>query len=120
MAMNPPTKGVRHGERLCCMACGRDFMALGIVSKVLDEREEWKNLKKNCRDDRSYMVKAEDIESMYFHRRPWLWTCFYRASKQIAYLNHAECLVIHADPDNQSFIDSVLIILVYQGLHRRF
>lgn len=56
-------------------------MALGVVSKALDEREEWKNLKKDRQDDSSYMVKAVDIERMYFHKRPWLRTCFYRASK---------------------------------------
>jgi hypothetical protein len=70
------------GDPRCCIACGRNFMVLSVNHRLLDEREEWKNLK-NCRHARSFMVKAEDIESIYFHKRPWLWSCFYRASKQI-------------------------------------
>jgi hypothetical protein len=67
----------------CCITCGRNFLALGTPSNALDEREEWMNLNDGSEYEQSYLVKAEDIEKMYFHKRPWLWTCFYRASKQI-------------------------------------
>jgi hypothetical protein len=50
------------------------------VSKVFEERDDWKELHMKCRRARSIMVKAEHIETMYF-KRPWIWVTFYRASK---------------------------------------
>lgn len=88
LTMAPGLKKGRYTFRLgepahCCIACGREFTVLVSPTKALDEREDWKNLKKNHQPARSYMVKTEDIESMYFHKRPWIWACFYRASKKI-------------------------------------
>lgn len=58
-------------------------MVLVNPTVALDEREDWKHLKNDHPTCASFMVKADDIESMYFHKRPWIWTCFYRASKKI-------------------------------------
>jgi hypothetical protein len=60
----------------CCIVCGGLFLGLLHSNKVFDEREEWQSYRLGC----SYMVNAEDFESMYFHRRPMLWLHFYRAS----------------------------------------
>lgn len=89
-------KVLRYGEpHYCCIACGRNFLALGTTSLALDEREEWKELRKSRRGDRSYMVNAKDVENMYFHKRPWIWTGFYRASEL---LHNAVRKVAYADP----------------------
>jgi hypothetical protein len=86
MALGLQKKGrytFRIGEpALCCIACGRTFTCLVVNNRAFDEREDWRNLDKNHQYARSYMVKAEDIESMYFHKRPWIWASFYRASKK--------------------------------------
>jgi hypothetical protein len=84
----------------CCIACGRYPEDLDWNMRALKEREDWKNLMKNPREDRSYMVKAEDIESMYFHKRPWSWACYYRASKKVGLVtrfSYQASRIIHAD-----------------------
>lgn len=58
-------------------------MVLVDPTRALDEREDWNNFKKNHPMAGSYILKADDIESMYFRRRPWIWATFYRASKKI-------------------------------------
>lgn len=73
----------------CCIACGRRFTVLEFPTSALDEREDRRNLEKNYPLACSYMAKADDIESRYFHKKPWIWACFYRASKKIDLIGEA-------------------------------
>jgi hypothetical protein len=67
----------------CCVVCGAKLPHEMSANVMFNEREEWKQLKalapKNQRRLISVMVKTKDIESMYFHRHPWMLSHFYRA-----------------------------------------
>lgn len=65
------------GQAACCIACGIGLTFSGEMGIISEEREEWKSLGEGD----SAIVKSEDVEGMYFHKEPWLWTSFVRASQ---------------------------------------
>ena len=65
------------GEAAACIACGFNTTFSGELGLISKEREEWKSLEEGD----SAIVKSKDVEGMYFHKEPWLWTSFVRASQ---------------------------------------
>lgn len=65
-----------YGESPCCIACGVGTFASAELRIIFEEREEWKQL-----EGKLAIVSSKEIEGMYFHKEPWLWTSFARASQ---------------------------------------
>jgi hypothetical protein len=69
-----------YGQAHCCIACGVG-LCFALPEMVREESEEWKSLL--AADRAKYaIVSPKDVEEMFFHRLPWLWSIFYRASQR--------------------------------------
>lgn len=81
------TTGSRHLCRICkvnpynrCFACGWQTIVAFPCEVVFEDGELREGMGERTEPQRTVMVKAGDIERMYFQKQPERWLCFYRAS----------------------------------------
>jgi hypothetical protein len=74
---------VIFGHSTCCVVCGVYIDSAPETKMIFEEREEWKQFRKQFKSTASpnMLFRAEEIERMYFQKEPALWAVFYRASK---------------------------------------
>lgn len=65
------------------MACGRQVLWTIYPELIFEEREEWKPLGAGDKF-KSAIVKAEDIEGMYFYQEHWVWAAFSRTCERLS------------------------------------